>query len=125
LLPDVSHAVDELRSNFPDLTVLDRDDGEGGAYVIVEDVQLPVGYSSNQTWVGFRITYLYPKADVYPHYVRSDLVRLDGRTMPFSPTTFEGRPALQVSRRSNRWDHMSDTAALKLHKVLAWLADPR
>lgn len=114
-----------MRANFPDANVSAREDGEGGAYVLVEEVTLPGGYSADRTWVGFRITFSYPTADVYPHYVRGDLVRLDGRAMPFGATSFEGRPSLQVSRRSNRWDPRTDTAALKLHKVLAWLSDPR
>jgi hypothetical protein len=125
LLPAVSDAIDEVRANFADQTVVSREDGEGGAYVIVEDVSLTAGYSVDRTWVGFRITFTYPNADVYPHYVRGDLVRLDGRPMPFGATSFEGRPALQVSRKSNRWDPRTDTAAIKLQKVLAWLTDPR
>ena len=36
-------------------------------------------------------------------------------------TTFEGRPAMQLSRRSNRLDPETDTEAIKLHKVLTWL----
>jgi len=36
-------------------------------------------------------------------------------------TTFENRTAVQISRRSNRLDPATDTALIKLHKVLEWL----
>ncbi len=100
-----------------------RDDGEGGAYVIVENVQLGAAYAQDTTWVGFRITFQYPYADVYPHYVRGDLTRRDGQPLgeAMSPTTFEDRPTVQISRRSNNLDPRRDTAALKLQKVLMWL----
>ncbi len=125
MLPLVSESIEEIKANFPDVAVSAIDDGEGGACVILEDVALPPGYSHAVTWIGFRVNYLYPNADVYPHYVRPDLVRVDGRPMNMQPTTFENRQALQISRRSNKWDPKSDTAALKLHKILAWLADLR
>ena len=38
-----------------------------------------------------------------------------------SPTTFEGRPAIQISRRSNHINPRTDTALIKLQKVLTWL----
>ena len=85
-------------------------------------------YAQPSTWLGFHISYLHPAADVYPHYVRPDLSRVDGEPLGpgFSPTTwaFETMPAIQVSRRSNRWDPRRDTPALKALKVLAWLRSP-
>jgi len=103
--------------------VTTREDGEGGAYVIVEEVDLGDPWQQPTTWIGFRITFQYPYIDVYPHYVRGDLARADGQPLgdAMSPTTFEERPAIQASRRSNRWDPRLDTAAIKLQKVLLWL----
>ena len=124
MLPEVASAVEELRVNFPDSPVTALDDGEGGAYVLIEDVPVPGGYTVDKTWIGFRVTYLYPNADVYPHFVRPDLTRLDGKQLALSPSTFNGRPALQLSRRSNRWDPSHDTATLKLQKILAWMENP-
>jgi hypothetical protein len=40
----------------------------------------------------------------------------------FSATQWRDRPALQLSRRSNRWSAATDTAVLKAVKVLTWLA---
>ena len=62
---------------------------------------------------------------MYPHFVRSDLQRKDGRPLGEAVTgghTFLGRSALQLSRRSNRLNPAVDTALLKLMKVLQWLS---
>ena len=58
------------------------------------------------------------------HFVRPDLARVDGQVLgeATSAGSFEDRPAIQLSRRSNHLDPATDTAALKLAKVLAWLS---
>lgn len=123
--PLIEQAIAEIKSAYPESQVTVREDGEGGAYVILEEVDLSPLYQPPRTWVGFRITFQYPYADTYPHYVRGDLSRVDGRPLgqgTSSNTTFEGRSAVQISRRSNRLDPRTETAVIKLHKVLTWLA---
>lgn len=123
LTPEVRQAIDEIAAAFPDATVSTEADGEGGAYVFVRDVALAPIYRQQETWVGFHITYTYPSADVYPHFVREDLCRADGNPLGdgMSPQNFRSRPAIQLSRRSNRLNPATDTALLKLQKVLRWL----
>jgi hypothetical protein len=121
--PQVENALEQLRATFPESEITVRDDGEGGAYVVVETLDLGPPYGQEQTWLGARITFQYPYADVYPHYVRGDLSRVDGQPLgeAMSPTTFEERPAIQVSRASRHLDPTRDTAAMKFQKVLAWI----
>jgi len=116
-------SISELREAYPGITVATREDGQGGAYVIVEDVALGHPYNQPTTWVGFQVTFQYPYADVYPFFVRGDLSRADGRPLgeALSPTTFENRPTIQVSRRSNSRNAALDTAYLKLLRVMEWL----
>lgn len=123
MVPVVTAAIEQLEREFPEAAVTVREDGEGGAYVIVEDVPLGAPYAQATTWVGFRVVSQYPYADVYPHYVRGDLARADGRPLAteLQHVAFEEREALQVSRKSNRLNPATDTAVLKLHKVLIWL----
>lgn len=123
LKPAVVAAIEELRAEYGAEAVEVRDDGDGGAYVSIDGVALGEPYQQVDTWVGFRITFSYPFADVYPHYVRGDLSRSDGGPLGegTAPTTFEGRPAIQLSRRSARRDPARETARLKLAKVLEWL----
>lgn len=124
MTPEVAEAIDEIRASFPEATVSIREDGEGGAFVILDPVDPGANYLQRETWIGFRITFQYPYADVYPHFVGGDLARSDGAPLGdgMSATSFEGRPAIQISRRSNRIDATTDTAVIKLLKVLKWLA---
>lgn len=119
----VQQAIAETRTAMTDSAVTVREDGEGGAWVTVDDVKLGPPYLQESTWIGFRVTFAYPYADVYPHFVRGDLARVDGQPLgdAMSASAFEGRPAIQVSRRSNHLDPIRDTAMLKLAKVTDWL----
>jgi hypothetical protein len=122
LSPEVAQALAELEAAYPD-GVTRAEDGVGGALVIVDPVVLGAPYAQDSTWVGFHVTHLYPNADIYPHHVRGDLSRADGQ--PLGPGTsassFQGRPSQQLSRRSNRRDAATDTALLKLERVIRWL----
>jgi hypothetical protein len=88
-----------------------------------------------QSWIGFQITWTYPDADVYPHFIdpgvryvgsgpceiqhpEGNLPKAMGRgaTMP----GFE-LPATQISRRSLHRSAETDTALQKLLRVVAFL----
>lgn len=124
MTPAVVEAVEELRGTFGGATVSVSEDNEGGANVRIDPVDLGPPYAQRQTWIGFRITAQYPYADVYPLFVRPDLSRVDGRPLgeALTPGSFDGQPAVQVSRRSNHLNPATDTAALKVTKVLHWMA---
>lgn len=123
MLEKVEKAVEEIREAFPGCTVTARDDGDGGAQVMVDGVPLGPPYRQANTWMAFAITRQYPYADVYPHFVRGDLQRADGAPLGagMGLTAYLGQPAVQISRRSNRLNPATDTAAMKLAKVLHWL----
>ena len=120
---DIRKAISEIEVCFTDSEVYYREDGEGGAYVHIDPVDPGSSYQQSATWIGFRVTFQYPHADVYPHYVRIDLARRDRRPLGegFSSSNFEGQPAIQISRRSNHINPRLDTAAIKVQKVLMWL----
>ena len=133
---DVEDAISEIRQHFTGHAVLVGPDKDGGACVIVEDVDLGPAYSG-RSWVGFHITQACPYADVYPHFVRGDLCRTNGgalgeavtagHSFPQPGVVIDGsmpaRAAVQISRRSNRRDANStlETPLLKTLKVLQWL----
>lgn len=122
----VSDAIDELDRAFPSSTVTSREDGSGGAYVIVEDVVIGPKFDPSTTWLGGHIIATYPYADIYPLFIGGDVRRVDGQTFQ-APVTggaqFEERPALQVSRRYNRTQDYPQTAVAKFLKVLHFLAE--
>lgn len=108
---------------MPDVKWEIREDGQGGAVLIGRDIPLRGVWEQGGTWIGFRIPFTYPYADVYPHYVRGDLRRNDGGQLgdALSVTSFENLPAVQISRRSNHRMPGVETALIKLLKVIAWL----
>lgn len=123
---EVVKAIQELRINFPESEITVKEDPEGGALVVMENVIIDLStskYNQDRTWIGFRINFQYPYADVYPIFVREDLSRKDGSPLgpSMSKCNWENRPAIQVSRRSNKRVADFDTASLKIQKVLQWL----
>lgn len=124
LTPEVAEAIEEIRAAYPGHPVAVEPDGQGGAYAVVDQLEIGDQYAPSTTWVGFQIGFQYPQADVYPHFIDAGVRRLDSRALGDSfsgPTTWRDRAAVQVSRRSNHLNPATDTAALKLGKVLAWI----
>ena len=120
---EVAEAIAEIEATFDESSVEFEEDPDGGAYVVVDPVDPGDPYEQRETWIGFQITFQYPISDVYPHFVCRDLRRTDGHELGegTSPAEWRGRPAIQISRRSNHLDPQTDTAVIKLHKVLEWL----
>ena len=123
IVPGVATAIEEIRNTFDRCTVEEEPDGSGGAVVVVKGIPMGCPYLQAEVWIGFRITFQYPYADVYPHFTNADLMRSDDSSLGggFGTATFRGQPAIQVSRRSNRLNPETDTAALKLLKVIRWM----
>lgn len=123
----VQQAVEEIRSAHPGHVLEMEADDNGGAFVKVHDLLIGTQYVPEWSWVAFRITFQYPFADVYPHYCVANLSRKDGRPLGggFSQNIWKSpageQPATMMSRRSNQLNAATDTAALKLAKVLDWM----
>lgn len=123
----VARAIDELRLGLPQNRVTVLEEPQGGAYVIVDGLDIGPRLAPSTSWIGFAILFQYPLTDVYPHFLRPDLTRADGSALtppPLNPgQTMPGfnRPAVMLSRRSNRWDPQRDSALKKLLRILAWL----
>ncbi len=122
----VANAIEELKRAFPSSAVCSREDGSGGAYVVVEDVAIGDRYQPSSTWIGGHIPALYPYADIYPLFMGENVRRVDGVVFaaPVTPgVQFFGRPALQISRRNNHTQNYPQTAVAKFLKVLRFLEE--
>lgn len=120
----VGEALDQLKAEFSSNEFVITEDGSGGAAVLIEKVPLGPPYAQEDSWFGFRIAFQYPFADTYPHFVRGDLSRVDGKPLGDGMSAgqkFMDRAAVQISRRSNHLNPATDTALLKLLKVIHWL----
>src|SRR5260370_35395689 len=121
MTPAVQAAVTEVEQSFPGHRLDVTPESQGGAYVIVHDLNLGGRYAPATSWIGFLIRFQYPYADVYPHFVQADLKRIDGANLPsgFSgPIAWNGRQALQISRRPNPWSAGVGTAPSERAKVV-------
>ena len=123
VIPAVAKAIEEIRCTFEGCELEVEEDGSGGAIMVVRGVPLGRPYVQSEVWIGFHITFQYPYADVYPHFTDADLARSDGGGLGsgFGTASFRSQPAIQISRRSNRLNPETDTAALKLLKVVTWM----
>lgn len=125
----VQIAIDEIARGFPSQSVDVDDDGDGGAYVRVNNAEFGQQYTPSKGWAIFHITATYPHADIYGHYFPPELKRVDGQELGkgFHPVRdmklgeYEGK-AVFVSRKANRWNPSQDTAALNLRMILDWMA---
>lgn len=122
---EVAKAVEQLCKAFPSSVVEATDDGQGGAYVFLSDMDLGERYVPRLAWLGAQLPALYPYADIYPVFMNPAVVRADGK--PFeAPVThganFAGRPAIQISRRNNHAQTYPQPAVAKFLKVLDFLA---
>lgn len=121
---EVSQAIDELKRQFATSSLVVREDGQGGAYVLMEPVALGPKYRPETTWVGFQIPAQYPYADIYPVFVGGNVVRADGVAfvVPITPGHhFEGRAAIQISRRNSAAQSGLQKAPAKILKVLDFM----
>ena len=123
---EVSTAIEELKRQFDTAVFVVREDDQGGAYVVIDPVALGTKYHPASSWMGFQIPAQYPYADIYPVFIGADVRRASGA--PFAaPVTgghhFEGRPAIQISRRNASAPSAPQKATTKALKILAFLED--
>ncbi len=123
MTPGVEKAIEQLRHTFPNSEIVVQPDSNGGAYVFVNPVDVGLRLTPNTTWMGAHLPPQLPYADVYPLFIGNEVTRVDRQAFvaPISLVNFQGRAALQISRRSNRHDPERQSAASKFLKVLHWL----
>jgi hypothetical protein len=134
--PAVEKAVEELIAGSPGAGVRFKEDDDGGAFVLADGIDIGESFAPSVSWVGFHITWPYPDADVYPHFIDANVRYVGERETPNQhpdgnlPTSLSrgafvapgyALPAIQVSRRSNRRSAETDSALAKLLRVVEFL----
>ncbi|MCY4611584.1 MAG: hypothetical protein OXC38_07805 [Gammaproteobacteria bacterium] len=120
----VTDAIEELKKAFPSSTVTYNEDGQGGAHVFVESVDIGERFVPSATWMGGHITAHHPYADIYPVFIDATVCRVDGQEFNEAVThghSFADRPAIQISRRNNRIQNNPQTAVAKFMKIIDFL----
>ena len=125
IAPAVAEAIEEIRATFEGAIVSVEADGEGGAYVRVDPlIQARRTPSARRgSGSGSRPSTRTPTCIRCSSGMTcaGQTARRSGRASPRTHT-FDGQPAVQVSRRSNHLNPATDTAAIKVLKVLSWMA---
>lgn len=121
---EVTVAIEELKRQFSGASVTSNEDGSGGAYVTIEPLSLSNRFTPTSTWLGFHIPPSYPYADIYPVFIGKEVSRVDGKN--FEPPitrghNFQGRGAIQISRRNGAAEAGLQKATTKILKVLYYL----
>src|SRR4051794_13462154 len=110
MTPDVERAITELKDSFEGHKIEVEEESQGGAYIIVHDLEIGSQYSPSKTWIGFMIGFQYPTADVYPHHIDGKVKRVDDQPLlnPFSKTNWRDKDVWQISRRTNKLDPLTE-----------------
>jgi hypothetical protein len=116
----IAAAVAELERDFGSVAV--EPDGEGGAFVRVEDVDVGEGWVPRLVPIEFQVQYNYPFAAIYPYYTVPEIRRANGSGWPsgLQRVDWRGRQVAQISLRSPRWQPNIETAASNLAQVRHW-----
>lgn len=131
----VETSLNELRNGMAGQGVRVQEDGSGGAYVIVDDIEIGDHFAPPRSWIGFHVTFS-EDADVYPHFI-DPAVRYIGPpesapnqqpdgNLPATMSRGQQMPgfnlaAIQVSRRSNNRNGDTDSPLMKLLRVTQFL----
>jgi len=127
----VVEALADLRKGLVGHAIEVMEDGEGGAYVVVEGLSLGPHFSPGLSWIGFHLAWTYPDSDVYPHFIDAVVRYIGNGSAPVAtptgnlPAAFSAgammpgfqRGAIQISRRSNHRDANTDSALYKLLRI--------
>lgn len=128
ITPAVASAITGIEYQVPG-RLLHWPDGNGGAHVFIESVDLGTPFVQSVSWVAFHVPHTLPAGDIYPLWMRPDLARIDGG--PIGKTNAAGQnfmhqnqtwltePAVMVSLSSNGRDPNIDSPVRKLARVLA------
>jgi hypothetical protein len=135
MVEHVETSLKDLREGMAGHGVRVEEDENGGAFVIVEDIEIGDHFAPSRSWIGFHITWADEDADVYPHYLDPALRYVGPGAAPNEhpdgnlPTPM-GRggempgfkiPAVVVSRRSNNRNPETDSPLHKLLRIIEFL----
>jgi hypothetical protein len=135
MVEQVETSLEELRQGMAGHDVRVQEDGDGGAYVIVDDIEIGDHFAPPRSWIGFHVTFA-EDADVYPHFIDPGLLYIgplesapiehpEGN-LPTAMSRGQQMPgfnlaAIQVSRRSNHRNGDTDSPLMKLLRLIDFL----
>jgi hypothetical protein len=132
---EIAEAIEEIERAGVGTKVESLPDPDGGAFVRVHAVQIGDSFDPGHTWIAFQITWGYPDADCYPHFIAHDVKYVGSGAAPNQypegnlPAAMSrgarapgfDLPAIQISRASRRRNAETDSALQKLLRIIEFL----
>jgi Prokaryotic E2 family E len=120
LLGEVFAALADLEREFGSVAV--QPAGDGGAYTIVDGIEIGPRWQPSPIALDFLIPSNFPYTYIYPFYTESPLQRLDGGPWPsaLQRVNWRGREMTQISLRPNRWQPQHENASSLVYLVQHW-----
>lgn len=120
LNPEIAEAVEEILAHFGHRASREPD-GQGGALVTVEDVDLPASWARQTAPLRFMVPYNFPATPPYPFYLPKDVQPPTPWHQAMQPIEWRGEQMIQVSLRNNNWDPARDRVLGCILQVGDWL----
>jgi hypothetical protein len=132
---EIAEAIEEIERAGVGTKVASLPDPDGGAFVRVHGVEIGDSFEPASTWIAFQITWGYPDADCYPHFISHCVKYVGSGPAPNQypegslPTSMSrgarapgfDLPAVQISRASRRRNAETDSALQKLLRIIEFL----
>lgn len=97
----VTEAIAEFEKAHPN-KVRHIEDGEGGAYVLVEEIDLGEHYAPRTAWIASHITWAYDEgADIYPHFLDGGVRYVGDGATPIAAPSGDAADALPAALSRN------------------------
>jgi hypothetical protein len=117
---DVADALEEIGAHFGH-RLAHESDGQGGAIVTIEDIELPSAWSLDAAPMRFVVPYNFPATPPYPYYLPQAVQPPAPWSPALQPIEWRGEAMIQVSLRNNSWDPARDSVLGCVLQVCDWL----
>jgi len=117
---DVADALAEIEAHYG-RRASHEPDGQGGALVVIQDVELPSSWGRKSASLQFIIPFNFPAIPPYPYYVPQNAQPPPPWHQALQPIEWRGEPMIQVSLRNVNWNATKDNIVGCVMQVSAWL----
>jgi len=117
---DVADALTEIGVHYG-RRASHEPDGEGGALIVIQGVELPVSWGRKIAPLHFVIPFNFPATPPYPYYLPQDVQPPPPWHQALQPIEWRGESMIQVSLRNANWNAAKDSIVGCVMQVSAWL----
>jgi hypothetical protein len=121
LTAEVADAIGEIEAHYG-RRASHEPDGQGGALVVLKEVELPSSWARRKAPLQFVIPFNFPATPPYPYYLPQDVQPPPPWHQAMQPIEWRGAQMIQVSLRNSNWSPARDNIVGCVMQVADWLA---